>query len=176
MTRMPGRVYLKPGEHWLKQMASTLARIHNADIQAPLTTRPTRQSQGRLPSWGHQPDLWRHAIAATSGTAPSVEPAFIHGDYQHFNLVWARGRLTGVLDWASGAFGPPDVDVGHCRLNLAVLFSAEWAERFRLAYESEAGRSVAPWWDLSELLKYSRTGRNSSQYRSLAAPRSMPGV
>ena len=49
---------------------------------------------------------------------------------------------------------PADVDVGHCRLNLAVLFSAEVAERFRLMYEAEAGRQVEPWWDVHQLLAY----------------------
>jgi hypothetical protein len=44
--------------------------------------------------------------------------------------------------------------VGHCRLNLAVLHCADWAERFRLAYEAEAGRSTDPWWDLHELAAY----------------------
>ena len=44
--------------------------------------------------------------------------------------------------------------MGHCRLNLAVLYSANWAERFRLAYEAEAGRSTDPWWDLHELAAY----------------------
>lgn len=49
---------------------------------------------------------------------------------------------------------PPDVDVGHCRLNLAALYSAEVAERFRQVYESEAGRRVEPWWDIHQLLAY----------------------
>ncbi|MCW2936210.1 MAG: hypothetical protein JWM19_7172 [Actinomycetia bacterium] len=63
-------------------------------------------------------------------------------------LLWRRGRLTGVVDWATSCTGPADFDVGHCRLNLAVLFGADWAERLRLAYEAEAGRAVDPWWDL----------------------------
>ncbi len=32
--------------------------------------------------------------------------------------------------------------MGHCRLNLAVLYSANWAERFRLAYEAETGMTA----------------------------------
>jgi hypothetical protein len=30
----------------------------------------------------------------------------------------------------------------------------EVAERFRLIYESEAGRRVEPWWDVHQLLAY----------------------
>ena len=48
-----------------------------------------------------------------------------------------------------GAFrGPADVDVGHCRLNLAVLYSAELAADFLAAYEADAGLRVDPYWDI----------------------------
>src|SRR5262249_11369565 len=66
----------------------------------------------------------------------------------------SRERLTGVVDWIEASIGPPDVDVGHCRLNLAILFSADVAERFRTMYEAEAGRAVDPWWDVHELLAF----------------------
>ena len=49
----------------------------------------------------------------------------------------------------------PDLDVAHCRLNLAILYGQEMAERFRLAYEAEAGRRCDPWWDLHRLTRYS---------------------
>ena len=58
------------------------------------------------------------------------------------------------MDWGDAGSGPPDIDTGHCRLNLAVLFGAEWAERFRIAYEARAGRRVDPWWDLYALASY----------------------
>jgi len=80
---------------------------------------------------------------------------FVHGDYQHFNVLWSRGRLSALVDWSSSRTAPPDLDVGHCRLNLAVLYSADVAERFRSVYESEAGRRVEPWWDIHQLLAYS---------------------
>ena len=69
------------------------------------------------------------------------------------------GRLTGVVDWVSAAAGPPDLDAGHCRLNLAVLFGADWAERFRLAYEARVGRRIDPWWDLYALASYNDSWR-----------------
>ena len=82
------------------------------------------------------------------------DTCFMHGDFQHFNFLWTRGRLTGVVDWGSASTGSPSIDVGHCRLNLAVLFGADWAERFRLAYQAETGRSVDPWRDLQALAGY----------------------
>jgi aminoglycoside phosphotransferase (APT) family kinase protein len=155
MTLMPGRVHLEPSDAWIGQQAATLARVHALEIRADLPKKAERHHQVHPPAAAIDTPVWEEAIAITSEPAPSFTPRFIHGDYQHFNMVWSRGRLTGVLDWGGAAFGPPDRDSGHCRLNLAVLFSAEWAERFRLAYEAEAGRRVDPYWDLSELLAYS---------------------
>lgn len=60
-----------------------------------------------------------------------------------------------MVDWATSCEGPADFDLGHCRLNLAVLFGPDRAERFRRAYEAEAGRAVDPWWDLYAITGYS---------------------
>lgn len=80
---------------------------------------------------------------------------FFHNDFQHFRLLWRGDRLSGIVDWTRSGRGAPDSDVGHCRLNLAVLFSVDWAERFRRAYEAEAGRRLYRWWDIHELALYS---------------------
>jgi aminoglycoside phosphotransferase (APT) family kinase protein len=104
-----------------------------------------------------RPDIWREAIALVADERPPAHTCFIHSDYQHFNLLSSRERLTGVVDWVGASIGPPDVDVGHCRLNLTVLFSADIAERFRQMYEAEAGRKVDPWWDVHSLLSFGPT-------------------
>ena len=83
-----------------------------------------------------------------------VGKSLIHGDYQHFNLLWTRRRLSGVIDWTWAGLGHPDRDVGHCRLNLAALFSLDWDHEFSAAYRAESGRPTDPWWDLFELCFY----------------------
>jgi aminoglycoside phosphotransferase (APT) family kinase protein len=156
MTRVPGQVFLMPRdrERWLQQMAHALARIHALQIDA----KPFRSwlDPGQLSVFpeASRPDIWSAAIALVAGERPPTPTCFIHRDYQHFNLLWSRERLTGVIDWVEASVGPPDVDVGHCRLNLTVLFSADVAERFRQMYEAEAGRNVDPWWDVHALLSY----------------------
>ena len=72
-------------------------------------------------------------------------------------MLWQRGRLTGVVDWVAAFRGPADVDIGHCRLNLAVLYSAELADDFLAAYEAEAGRRVDPYWDIRSATGPART-------------------
>jgi aminoglycoside phosphotransferase (APT) family kinase protein len=156
MTRVPGRIDLAPAkpEQWIRQMAAMLARIHELDVDAPARGVARSLIDRDVPPWANEPSTWRHALDVLRQPPPPGQ-AFVHGDYQHFNLLWRRGTLTGVVDWTWAGIGVPDGDVGHCRLNLAALYTLEWAEQFRLAYESETGRRIEPWWDLYEISKYS---------------------
>jgi aminoglycoside phosphotransferase (APT) family kinase protein len=148
MTRVPGRMDLtpiRPGA-WLRQIAGMAVRIHEADVDAERDSWKPREVP--VPPWASTPSDWRAAARLVRGPAPAYEDRFAHGDYQHFNFLWQRGRLTGVIDWVGACRGPADIDVGHCRLNLAVLYSAELAADFLAAYEAEAGRRVDPYWDI----------------------------
>ncbi|MEO7190980.1 MAG: aminoglycoside phosphotransferase family protein [Vicinamibacterales bacterium] len=162
MTRVPGRVFLMPRdrEHWLRQMAQMLARIHalsppGAEFESWLDT-----SALTTPNDASRAETWRNAFALVAQQRTPTRTCFIHRDYQHFNLLWSRGRLTGVVDWGGAGSGPPDIDVGHCRLNLTLLFSVHVAERFRELYEAESGRAVDPYWDLYALLSYGPDWKN----------------
>jgi aminoglycoside phosphotransferase (APT) family kinase protein len=148
MTRVPGRVDLTPtdAKAWLRQIAAMAVRIHELDVDA----EPYRweAKDVPIPPWASRPAAWRAAATVVRGPAPVHEVRFAHGDYQHFNFLWQRGHLTGVVDWVGAYRGPADVDVGHCRLNLAVLYSAELAADFLADYEADAGRRVDPYWDI----------------------------
>ena len=155
MTRAPGRVWLTPHDPdvWIRQLATVLPSLHAGAAGA--TQRPPRDLDAlSVPASARRPDVWTAAQSLIASAAPSGDLVFVHGDYQHFNVLWSRGHLSAIVDWSSSRIAPPDIDVGHCRLNLAVLFSVEVAERFRHAYESEAGRRVEPWWDVHQLLAY----------------------
>jgi aminoglycoside phosphotransferase (APT) family kinase protein len=156
MTRVPGRVFLMPRdrEHWLRQMAQMLARIHH--VEATGARFEAWLDAGKLapPADASRANIWREAFALVTEQRKATHTCFIHRDYQHFNLLWSRERLTGVVDWGGAGLGPPDVDVGHCRLNLTLLFSAHVAERFRELYEAASGRAVDPYWDVHALLSY----------------------
>lgn len=156
MTRLPGTVHLMPRdrEHWLRQMAEMLARIHALTFDG--TPFESWLDAGRLspPPDATRTGIWNDAIAIVTKSRTPTRTCFVHRDYQHFNLLWSDERLTGVLDWVEASSGPPELDVGHCRLNLAVLFSAEVAERFHAMYEAESGHTVDAWWDIHALLSY----------------------
>ena len=161
MTRAPGRVWLTPSDHdaWIRQLATLLPGLH--ECAEGISTRELRDLDAiAVPASASRRDVWIAARRVLATEPPPGKAVFVHGDYQHFNIVWSRGRLSALVDWSSSELAPPDVDVGHCRLNLAVLYSVDVAERFRLAYESEAGRRVEPWRDIQQLLAYDDTWRD----------------
>ncbi len=65
-----------------------------------------------------------------------------------------QGRLTGVVDWPHAGTGSRGSDVGHCRLNLAVLFGPGPAADYLAAYERAAGVTVDRRADLRALLAF----------------------
>ncbi len=157
MTRLPGRLDVTPADPagWLRQIAVMAVRIHAAQVAAGPFEERIDAAAPVIPASATRPAVWEAAFGLLRQQPPEPATCFIHRDFQHFNLLWRRGRLTGVVDWGRSCTGPADFDVGHCRLNLAVLFGADWAERFRLAYAAEAGRAIDPWWDLYAVTAYS---------------------
>jgi aminoglycoside phosphotransferase (APT) family kinase protein len=156
MTRLSGRVELTPRnpELWLEELATMLVRIHRADAAAPVAESWLDRDKLVIPEWTKRREIWRDAIQLMSEEPPMGEQSFIHHDYQQFNTLWKRGRVCGVVDWVFGSTGAPSMDVGHCRLNLAVLYSPDYAKRFLELYESASRRRVDPWWDVHQLLAY----------------------
>jgi aminoglycoside phosphotransferase len=156
MTRAPGRVWLTPPDldSWIRQLATLLPALHEGSAGVR-TGQPRDLEALTVPESAPRPEVWTAAKHVVTAERPPTEAVLTHGDYQHFNVLWSRGRLSALVDWSWSRIASPDVDVGHCRLNLAVLYSPEIAERFRSVYESEAGRKVEPWWDIHQLLAYS---------------------
>lgn len=156
MTYLPGRIELTPHDRaaWLHAMAEMLVRIHASDVPAPAYESWLRVGGLEVPRWSQRPELWRDAIEIAKTESPGYEPCLVHHDFQQFNLLWAAGRISGVVDWIHASTGPREADVAHCRLNLTLLYAPEVAEQFRLAYEALSGRTLDPWWDVAGLLLY----------------------
>jgi aminoglycoside phosphotransferase (APT) family kinase protein len=163
-TALPGQPDLAPADllSWLGQLATTQAAIHG--VPGPPSIRAADwQGDDGLPSpdrygirarpldWLADRGLRDAAREAASG--PLVEEkVLVHGDYQHFNVLWRDGRLTGIVDWPHAALGNRGSDVGHCRLNVAVLLDAEAAGDYLERYERAAGIRVDRRADLRALL------------------------
>jgi aminoglycoside phosphotransferase (APT) family kinase protein len=101
------------------------------------------------PAWSTRPGLWRRAFEVAAGPPPGDHACFIHRDYHPANTLWTGGRLTGVVDWIGGSWGPPSVDLGHMRVNLAADLGLEVADRFLAAHRALTGFDHHPWWDVA---------------------------
>jgi hypothetical protein len=54
-----------------------------------------------------------------------------------------------VVDWIGGSWGPPGVDLGHMRVNLAADLGLEVADRFLAAHQALTGLDHHPFWDVA---------------------------
>jgi aminoglycoside phosphotransferase (APT) family kinase protein len=158
MEWLPGRMDLAPRDpkRWLGALAHACALIHEAQIEMPPYEDGINLTDLNSNSfdWSTRPEAWKHATDLLSSETSPPNEVFLHGDFQHFNALWSRRELSGIVDWTFAAVGPREVDTGRCRLNLAVLFSVEWAETFRDAYEAETGVALDPWWELRSMMSY----------------------
>jgi aminoglycoside phosphotransferase (APT) family kinase protein len=149
---LAGQPDLSPADmrSWLGQLATTQAAIH-AVPGHPRTRWDGWYDEGRPLDWLADRGLRDAAREAASGPLAG-EKVLVHGDYQHFNVLWCDGRLSGVVDWPNAATGNRGSDVGHCRLNLAVLFDTRTAGDYLVIYERAAGVRVDRRADLRALL------------------------
>jgi aminoglycoside phosphotransferase (APT) family kinase protein len=135
---------------WLNQLATTQVAIH-AVPDRPQTRWDGWYRDDVALDWLTDRGLRDAAREAAAGPL-AEEKVLIHGDFQHFNVLWRDGQLSGVVDWPNAATGNRGSDVGHCRLNLAVLFDAGTAEDYLTTYERAAGVRVDRRADLRALL------------------------
>jgi len=162
---LTGQPDLTPADmqSWLGQLATTQAAIHAVpdhqqarldvwyDDGAPTPSPDQYGVRYRPLDWLADPGLRNAAREAASGPLGD-EKVLVHGDYQHFNVLWCDDRLTGVVDWPNAATGNRGSDVGHCRLNLAVLFDTTTAGDYLVMYERAAGARADRRADLRALL------------------------
>lgn len=143
-TRIPGRAPVQPADmgSFLRQMVEELVVIHAVDDPAARgLPRYERyyDDPGVVPGWARRPAVWERAFEAIAGSPPPTGHRFIHRDYHHGNTLRLRGRLSGVVDWSTGCWGPPAVDLARMRQNLSGDFGLEHAERFLELYVALAG-------------------------------------
>ena len=154
MTKVEGQVELLPSDFtkWTDGLAKILAMIHRveADDFAWEYASYTHRDAVQLPEWTKKPALWQLAFEQLQGEIPAFRGTFIHRDFHPTNVLWLRDEVSGVVDWPNACRGPGGIDVGHCRVNLALLYSVEVADLFLAAYEKHAGSSFTydSYWDI----------------------------
>jgi aminoglycoside phosphotransferase (APT) family kinase protein len=159
MTRVPGRSSLRPPDlpNYVQQMARTLADLHRLPTHAlgflsdqremvaqVLRARPVTDDPLQL-------HVWEAATVEWSRISQLDEQrVLVHGDYWPGNVLWARGRLTGIVDWEQPRLGDFVKDVATCRGDLWVLFGQTAADAFLREYERAAAINVRElrFWEL----------------------------
>jgi aminoglycoside phosphotransferase (APT) family kinase protein len=152
MTYLPGQ----PVIHGLdpRKLALPLALLHRATCPNAFPAyRPWFARENvAVPAWTTNPDAWSMLVDVIGGPRPEAVDAFLHRDFHPGNLLWNKGTLSGVVDWATSCRGPRGVDVAHARWNLALVDGAVAAEQFLGAYRDlEPAYRHDPWWDIAEL-------------------------
>jgi aminoglycoside phosphotransferase (APT) family kinase protein len=155
LTRLPGRAPGPPRDmdDFLRQLAEALPAVHAVAGSARTVATPHRRYEDPrtmvCPSWTGRRRAWERAIELMTTPEPDEPQGFIHRDYHPGNTVWSRGRMTGIVDWATASWGPASLDLSHMRWNLVRDFDAGVAERFLAAYHSVTGGvDYNRYWDL----------------------------
>ena len=146
---LDGEPDIAPGDPgaWARELGRGLAVVHAVPGER-LTDLPSLFDRGG----GSEEILAGPLAAAVRSRWPQIVASpqvLTHGDYWSGNTVWRDGRLTGIVDWSSGARGPCGLDLGWCRLDLILLFDEQVADDFLAGYEAASGQAVgaAPLWD-----------------------------
>jgi hypothetical protein len=152
MAFIPGRAVAVPD---LDRLAELAATVH-AVMPAGFPYEYSNWFGGALkpPTNATNPHLWEQAAEVVAAGAPPYQPAFIHRDLHPGNVLWYRGRWSGLVDWANACAGPPGCDISHCRGDLLRLDGVEAADRFRAAYENVTGEAIHPYWDLADVYEH----------------------
>jgi aminoglycoside phosphotransferase (APT) family kinase protein len=160
MSRVPGRPWAAPDDldGFVRRLAEPLPIVHETALPEsaalpdyrPYYAEDARRGELRPPADTRAPASWERAIEVHAASPPSGERVvFLHRDYHPGNLLWRRGRVTGVVDWVNASRGQADADLGHCRLNLARDFSPDVADHFLAAHRTLTGeRHYDPYWDI----------------------------
>ena len=155
MTAVPGRLDWTPADidPWIGRLADVLPLIHSTPGHgAAQEFTPYEPASWSPPPWLRRPVLWERAVELFHGPRLDPDRAFIHRDYHPGNVLWRRGRVTGVVDWQAASVGPRSADVFCCRGNLLSRFGIEVADRFTARWEAAAGVVYHPWTEAVMLL------------------------
>jgi aminoglycoside phosphotransferase (APT) family kinase protein len=158
MSRLPGRVDWRPSDvdSWLRRLAGLLPAIHATPLPPPGVLRrfaPYPQASYRPPAWARYPAVWERAAEICHGPPPRLPTVLLHRDFHPGNVLWRRGRVSGVVDWQAACTGPAVADVAHCRVNLLTL-GTDAAERFTALWQQSAGAAYHPWADVVTIIGF----------------------
>ena len=154
MTRQAGEVVPVPPHDWrswVDGLAGVVRTVLAADLPAEGLGEyvPWHERTMQPPPWSTDDALWHEAASALAVDLPALPWRFIHRDLHPLNVLWADGRLSGVIDWANGCRGPIEVDIARCRVNLAMVDPADPPLALADAFTERCGVAYDRRWDIT---------------------------
>ena len=135
-------------------IADAIAALGDVELpceQAVRTIQRYAQSGYDPPRWSTRSQVWEPAVEIFHQPIPANDVGFVHRDFHPGNLLWFRGRLSGVVDWLAACLGPSSIDPGHCRLNM-LYYDSALADELRRAREQPSGHQFNPWADIMSII------------------------
>ncbi len=127
--------------------------------------------QLEIPSWADNASTWKAIHERIAAGPPPATEGFLHRDYHPGNMLWQNGHISGIVDWVNGCTGPLEVDVSHCRKNLAILHGIESAETFDRRYRHLTGAPIPDaYWDACAIADYDPDLNGYMAFRSFGVP------
>jgi aminoglycoside phosphotransferase (APT) family kinase protein len=161
LSRLPGHPPRSPqtrADGFCRELAGALAQIHDtggtAGNRLPAYRLYYDRAHAAPARWMPATGIWADVTAAVREAPPPAAMTLIHRDYHPQNTLWSRLRLTAVVDWTQASWGPPGLDLGHMRWNLAADHGQDTADQFLACYHAATGADLGgqPYWDLVALL------------------------
>lgn len=144
MSRLTGRPVIEPKdvESWIGSLAQALTELHETaldDAEGALT-RPPLAETWRPPAGQHD-SLTLRAVNVVTAHLPSLtsEHVFTHGDFNPSNVLWHRGRISGVVDWSAARLDARWSELAYCRDAVCLLLGPDIADRLADAYSDIVG-------------------------------------
>jgi aminoglycoside phosphotransferase (APT) family kinase protein len=144
MSRLPGRPDVTPKDvdRWVEGLAQAMADLHETPldgVEAAVTRSPWAETW-RRPAGEHDP-LTAAAVSAVTERLPSLasEHVFTHGDFHPGNVLWQRGRISGVVDWSGARLDSRWSELAYCRTEVCLLLGPDSADRLADAYSTIVG-------------------------------------
>jgi aminoglycoside phosphotransferase (APT) family kinase protein len=146
MSRLPGRPDLTPKDvdSSVGALAQTLAQLHETPLDGAdgAVTRPERFEAWAAPAGEHDP-LTAAAAAAVTARLPlrTSERVLTHGDFHPGNVLWHRGRISGLVDWSAARLDSRWYDLAYGRASVCIHHGPDIADRLADAYSAIVGRT-----------------------------------
>jgi aminoglycoside phosphotransferase (APT) family kinase protein len=158
MAKLPGRPDVVPEniDRWLEEFAQVQAAIHATHVARPPATMRRSDELIAQPVRGLRTsptiDAAVRYVSRRFARAQTRDIVVAHGDAHPGNVLWSRGRISGVTDWHHAGMFPRGHEVAYTRADIAVLVGLRAADAYLTAYERVADVRVKDlaMWDLRQ--------------------------